>query len=332
MLLSSLLKQHGVRFALSIAIILLMLLHISGGLPLGFVQKLENFSYDMRLNFLMPRTQDNRIVIVDIDEKSLKEQGRWPWGRDKTANLVNQLFDYYQINTLGFDVVFAEKDESSGLKNLERMQQQYFNGYANFASALQAIKPMLDYDQTFANSLKNRKVVLGYFFNNTNINRVGQLPSPTFDSGSFGRNPIDFVEAAGYGANLPMIQNAALAAGHFNPEPDADGISRKITVLIKYGNQYYDSLAIAVARAYFDNAPLKAEFASVGVSHQYAGLESFNSAGRQIPVDDKVAMLIPYRGLQGSFQYVSATDVMNKKVSPASLKKKLYWWAQPRKA
>ena len=72
MLLSSLLKQHGVRFALSIAIILLMLLHISGGLPLGFVQKLENFSYDMRLNFLMPRIQDNRIVIVDIDEKSLK--------------------------------------------------------------------------------------------------------------------------------------------------------------------------------------------------------------------------------------------------------------------
>jgi len=323
MLLSSLLKQHGVRFALSIAIILLMLLHISGGLPLGFVQKLENFSYDMRLNFLMPRTQDNRIVIVDIDEKSLKEQGRWPWGRDKTANLVNQLFDYYHINTLGFDVVFAEKDESSGLKNLERMQQQYFNGDANFANALQAIKPILDYDQTFANSLKKRKVVLGYFFNNTNTNRVGQLPSPTFDAGSFGRNNIDFVEAAGYGANLPLIQNAALAAGHFNPEPDADGISRKITVLIKFGHQYYDSLAIAVARAYFDNAPLKAEFANLGVSQQYAGLESFSLAGKQIPVDDKVAMLIPYRGLQGSFQYVSATDVINKRVSPASLKNKI---------
>ncbi|MES2546201.1 MAG: adenylate/guanylate cyclase domain-containing protein [Pseudomonadota bacterium] len=323
MLLSSLLKQHGVRFALSIAIILLMLLHISGGLPLGFIQKLENFSYDMRLNFLMPRTHDNRIVIVDIDEKSLKEQGRWPWGRDKSAQLVNQLFGYYQINTLGFDVVFAEKDESSGLKNLERMQQQYFNGDANFAKALQAVKPMLDYDQTFADSLKNRNVVLGYFFNNTDINRVGQLPGATFGAGSFGRKPIDFVEAAGYGANLSLLQNAALTAGHFNPEPDADGISRKITVLIKHNNQYYDALAVAVVRAYFDNAPLKAEFASLGVSQQYAGLESFSLAGRQIPVDDKVAMLIPYRGLQGSFTYVSATDVINKKVPPAILKNKI---------
>lgn len=323
MFLSKLLKQHGMRFALSIAIIVLVLLHISGGLTIGFIQKLENFSYDMRLNLLMPRTLDNRVVIVDIDEKSLKEQGRWPWGRDKSAQLVNQLFDYYHINTLGFDVVFAEKDESSGLKNLERMQQQYFKSDAQFASALEKIKPQLDYDQTFADSLKNRNVVLGYFFNNTDENRVGLLPKPTFGHNSFGAKSIDFVEAAGYGANLTVLQNAALTAGHFNPEPDTDGISRKVSVLIKHNHQYYDALAIAVARAYFNNAPLKAEFASLGVSKKYAGLESFNLAGKEIPVDDKVAMLIPYRGLQGSFQYVSATDVINQKVPLASLKDKI---------
>ena len=100
-------KQHGVRFTLSLVIIVLMLLHVSNVLPLSFVHKLENFSYDVRLNLLMPNTLDNRIVIVDIDEKSLLEQGRWPWGRDKIAQLVNQLFDTYHINTLGFDVVFA---------------------------------------------------------------------------------------------------------------------------------------------------------------------------------------------------------------------------------
>ncbi len=314
MFLSTLLKQHGVRFALSLAIIVIILLHISGGLTLNFVQKLENFSYDFRLNLLMPRTLDKRIVIVDIDEKSLKEQGRWPWARDKSAQLVNQLFAHYHINTLGFDVVFAEKDESSGLKNLERMQQQYFKDDANFANALRAIKPQLDYDQTFANSLKNRTVVLGYFFNNTDINRVGELPRATFKAGSFENKPIDFVEAAGYGANLAILQDAALTAGHFNPEPDADGISRKVSVLIEYNGQYYDALAIAVARAYFKNARLTAEFPNLGVSQDYAGLESFSLAGRQIPVDDEVAMLIPYRGMQGSFQYVSATDVMNNRV------------------
>ena len=323
MFLTTLFKQHGMRFALSVVIIVLVLLHVSGAITLGFIHKLENFSYDMRLNLLMPRTLDNRIVIVDIDEKSLKEQGRWPWGRDKSADLVNQLFEHYQINTLGFDVVFAEKDESSGLKNLEYMQQHYFKDDANFSKALQQIRPQLDYDQTFANSIKNRKVVLGYFFNNTVINRVGELPAATFEADSFANKPIMFVEAAGYGANLPILQSAAFTAGHFNPEPDADGISRKISVLIKYNNQYYDALAIAVARAYFNKAILKAEFANLGTNDDYAGLESFNLAGKRIPVDDSVSMLIPYRGMQGSFQYVSATDVINKKVPLDVLKNKI---------
>ena len=114
---SALVKQHAASFALSLGVIMLMLLHASHVMPLGFIDKLENYTYDMRLNLLMPNTIDKRIVIVDIDEKSLVEQGRWPWGRDKMARLVNQLFATYEINTLGFDVVFAEKDESSGLKN-----------------------------------------------------------------------------------------------------------------------------------------------------------------------------------------------------------------------
>src|SRR6478609_737872 len=112
-----LISRHGVRFGLSIAIIILMLLNASGALPLAAIKRLENFTYDVRLNMLMPNKLDERIVIIDIDEKSLKQEGRWPWGRNKLADLVNKLFDEYHINVLGFDVVFAEKDESSGLKS-----------------------------------------------------------------------------------------------------------------------------------------------------------------------------------------------------------------------
>ena len=78
----SIIKQHRVSFALSLLIIMLMLLHASDRMPLQFVHKLESFSYDSMLRLLMPNKIDNRIVIVDIDEKSLIEQGRWPWGRD----------------------------------------------------------------------------------------------------------------------------------------------------------------------------------------------------------------------------------------------------------
>ena len=323
MQLISIIKQHRLRFMLSLAVIVLMLLHVSDALPQKFIQKLENYSYDVRLNWLMPNTVDNRIVIVDIDEKSLLEQGRWPWPRNKMATLMNRLFDTYHINTLGFDVVFAEKDESSGLKNLELMQQQYLKDDSSFADALVKIKPQLDYDALFAESFKNRKVVLGYYFkNNGDVSHVGQLPQASFPAESFGDNAPAFTEATGYGANLLALQQAALAAGHFNPQPDADGISRKIAVLIQYNGQYYDSLAVAVAQAYLQKG-LQAKFASVGASDDYAGLESLMLGSKRIPVDADVATLIPYRGVQGSFQYVSASDVLNNKVRLETLKNKI---------
>ena len=57
------------------------------------LQRLDDIMYDARLRATMPRTLDKRIVIVDIDEKNLAEVGRWPWGRDKLAVLVQELLD-----------------------------------------------------------------------------------------------------------------------------------------------------------------------------------------------------------------------------------------------
>src|SRR5947208_3008897 len=119
MSLPELLTRHGIRIGLSLTVLLIALLNVSGILHLDFVSRLENFTYDLRLNLMMPGKQDQRIVIVDIDEKSLKEQGHWPWPRNKLAALNNQLFDHYHIKVLGADVVFPEVDESSGLKSLE---------------------------------------------------------------------------------------------------------------------------------------------------------------------------------------------------------------------
>ena len=317
-------KKHGISFALSLAVVLLMLLNASNVLPLRFIDRLENFSYDLRLNLMMPRGIDERIVIVDIDEKSLKEQGRWPWPRDVLATLMDQLFDRYQINTLGFDVVFAEKDESSGLKNLEWMQQLYLKDDVNFAEALKKIKPSLDYDQIFANSIKNRKVVLGYYFQTSGDNiQVGQLPQEIFSANNFQQQDIGAVEASGYGANLAVLQKNALSAGHFNPDPDIDGITRKISVLIKYGDRYYEALSTAVARAYLQNSAMQAEFGGDSLDEGYSELEAFRLAGKRIPVDANVGMLVPYRGVQGSFNYVSASDVLNNKVPLKSLKNKI---------
>ncbi len=323
MRLFSAIKQHRVSFAISVAVIALMLLNATDRLPLQFIHKLENYSYDARLKLLMPNTIDKRIVIVDIDEKSLIEQGRWPWGRDKIALLVNQLFSTYQINTLGFDVVFAEKDESAGLKNLEWLQKNDLKDDTRFVSALNNIKPMLDYDQRLANSFKNRSVVLGYYFHTSgDTHHVGQLPPAALTAGTFEQN-IGFTAAGGFGANLAVLQNSALDAGHFNPNPDEDGITRKVSMLIKYNDQLYSSLSLAVARAYLQNAPMGYHLATSSIGTGYSAIEYLQLADKRVPVDDEVATLIPYRGAQNSFQYVSASDVLNNKVPLETLKNKI---------
>jgi adenylate cyclase len=57
----------------------------------------------------MPNTVDKRIIILDIDKKSLMQESHWPWRRDKLADLVDILFDYYGAKLVGFDVFFLKK-------------------------------------------------------------------------------------------------------------------------------------------------------------------------------------------------------------------------------
>lgn len=114
-------RQHVQRISLGLLILFTLLLHTAGLIELGWMHRFETYSYDLRLQATMPGGVDRRIVIVDIDDKSLNEQGQWPWPRNKLALMVDQLFDRYKINVLGFDVLFAEPDHSSGIRTLEEL-------------------------------------------------------------------------------------------------------------------------------------------------------------------------------------------------------------------
>ena len=321
MKLLELIRRHLTRIVISFAVLLVFLANTMGLIHIGFIDRMENLAYDVRLNVMMPNTVDPRIVIVDIDERSLLEQGRWPWSRNQLALMIDKLFDEYKIRVLGFDVVFAEKDESSGLKTLEKIGSEYFRSDTTFNKTLEKVRPSLDFDQLFADSLKGRSVVLGYYFRHgdSKSGSVGQLPAPAFAAGSFDNENIPFVRADAYGANLPVLQKNAAAGGHFDPIVDRDGISRRIPMVEEFQGALYESLSLAVARTALGIPKVEAGFVSDVTGENYAGLEWLQLGERRIPVDERVAALIPFRGRQGSFPYVSATDVLNGKVDPQVL-------------
>ena len=324
--------KHWRRIAVTLLPLAFALLHAAGIARIDVLQRLEDIIYDARLRATMPGTLDPRIVIVDIDEKSLAELGRWPWSRNKLAALTDELFGHQQIALLGFDVVFAEPDESSGLKQLTALSQNEFREFSAFTEKLQTMRGALDYDAMFAAALSQHPVVLGYYVTSDREGRTsGMLPAPVMAQNVLQGRPPVFTSFNGYGANIESLARAAPVAGFFNTIAEADGVVRTIPLVAEVKDQFHESLSLAMFRRLAGSPTVTAEFSRERyLSRNAHGLENIllNRGDRvhAIPVDKRGAILIPYRGPGGvnggSFRYVSAADVLARRLPEGSLKGK----------
>ena len=322
--------QRIIRLALSALILVLLLLNTSGILYYQFVDQLENWTYDARLNFTRPNTLDERIVIVDIDENSLEAVGRWPWGRDKLATIIDNLFTHYQSSVVSFDIVFAEKDQSSGLKIFEGLAKNELRNNPEYLATLEKIRPSLEFDSIFANSLINKKVVMGFYFKpvvpENESSETGSLPLSVMEIDELWSKRLPIKKPEGYGGNLEILQNSALTGGFFdNPYVDADGVFRRVPLLQSYGGRLYSSLALATVQTYLEAPRVELIVETEGKKNgeDYFALEDVKIGNYLIPVDANAAVYVPFRGLKGSFPYVSAHKVLNREVDPELLKDKI---------
>ena len=327
-------KKHLARFIIGIIVVLVFLAHAISlwGLRLPLLDNLEAIVYDTRLRLTMPQTVDPRIVILNIDEKSLSEreqggEGRWPWPRDRVGLLMDKLFDRYEVAVVGFDVVFAERDESSGIRVLERLSEHELRDVAPFQTVLRQLKPQLDYDDIFARKMQGRPVVMGYVLlekDAATLQKKGTLPAPVLTAKSFVGRSVATTSWSGYTANLDVLQKAAASGGHLNADPDSDGIFRRVPMLAEYDGAYYEPLSLAVVRVLLGAPPVVAIAPDQAVVPQdYLDLEWLQVGPVRIPVDDRATALVPYRGHKGSFRYFSIVDVLNERVDPGELKGKI---------
>ena len=312
-----------IRMGIGVALTLALVAHEADWYQYRFVQQLELWAYDARLRLFMPKTLDPRIVILDIDEKSLNAEGRWPWSRDKVALMVRQLFERYEIRVLGFDVAFAEPDTSSGLASLEKLGQNELRGHPEFQTFLQQARQTLDYDRIFADEIAKYPVVLGFFLGGK-TDKSGELPLPTFIERSLGDPNWQFIHnlATGYSGNIGQLQKQATAAGHLYPSLDFDGVTRRVPIFMKYGEGYYEALSFAIARTYLGNVPARIRVLPPTVDN-LATIPWVDIGDIRIPLDDRMSALVPYRGASGVYRYVSATDVMRGVLPADELREKI---------
>lgn len=278
------------------------------------IKSFEQDLYDIRLRSTLSGEIDPRIVIVDIDEKSLAVVGRWPWSRATIAQLIQQMFDRYGITLAGFDMVFSEPDTRVELEQVRTLLENVAE-----ISDRDALIEQLNPDRKLAGELAKWPVTMGYLFSqSSNAPAIGQ-PTRAVTINAEDLISLPIPRATGVISSLSELQLSAASGGFFdNPLVDSDGVFRRIALLQRYKDQYYPALSLALLLELFGEQRVHAlvEADSTG---QMFGLTALDVAGLEIPVDEQGAMLVPYRGGQGSFTYISAVDILNGMADPKAL-------------
>jgi adenylate cyclase len=221
---------------------------------------------------------------------------------------MDTLFDHYEIQVLGFDMVFAEKDESSGLSILEDLAAREFKGDRKFADTYARYAKQLKYDEQFAKSLEGRNIVLGFVFENGI--QVNSVPK---SQGGFDEDVVKHFtipHPQGYIGNIDLLNEQAASSGFFdNPAVDNDGVFRRVPVLQEYDGNLFPSLALETARLAMGGPDIQ-----FGIRDQggLLAIQDFQLGDVSIPLDLQGNVLVPYRGRQGSFPYLSIVDILNK--------------------
>lgn len=301
-------KRYLIRLLASLTLVTVMVLVTLGEVSAPAVQQFEKWLYDVRIRMTAEGGQDERIVVIALDEKSLSAEGQFPWTRDKLAVMVDRLYAS-GVTVVGFDVVFPERDMSHDLETLRLLGAED----DQFMGKLEALAPGLNRDAVFGNAIAGGQSVLAYYFilDESQAFELGELPMAAFDVNETMADRLFLPNAVGFTSNVPELMAGAWSAGFIsNPLIDNDGIVRRTPLLHRYGSAAYESFALAMAATVLNDIALPVFVDTPLMMEGYPPLEAVEIGERRIPLDAQGAVLVPYRGGAGSYRYISATDVI----------------------
>jgi len=293
----------------------------------GWLTFLDYKVYDVLLRQRPKPPLSGRVVVVDVDEKTLAEVGQWPWPRYQTALLLGRL-KQYGAAAVGMDMVFSEPDQTSP----ERIRRQLgaLGVEMDFTGLPEGLR---DNDRLLAENLAGGPFVLGYFFTFTREQNAAArddcaLPPPRLTvrrAPGATDMPLQLSQAEAAVCPLPELTRSGRWAGFFNSFPDQDNIVRWVPLAIAYKGSPYPSLAVAtLMRAFGDKGGvLFAEPNPYGGQDISLRLDLGELGMHSIPLDRQGRVLLDYRGPSRTFPYISASDVMQGRVPAEELAGKI---------
>lgn len=281
----------------------------------SFMERLDNLGYDLQLrtHILTKNPQPNdAVAIIDIDDKSLKTEGRWPWPRSKVADLVDKLHEQ-GVAVIAFDVFFSEQENNIAESVLDKLKHNNLLD-TSVASVLQKNRELFDEDKILSKSLANTTSILAIGFV-PRTESANELPPPLLTLEPKDSNQLYIMHGNGYISNIPILQTSAKLGGFINIFPDSDGIIRHAPLMMKYNGNVYPSLALQAVISFL-NQPIEL---ITPAYHDTIKLEGIKIGSTIIPTDETGQALIPFIGKSYTFPYYSATDVLKNKLPKDTL-------------
>jgi PAS domain S-box-containing protein len=244
---------------------------------------------DLLAGWAGPGEPSGRVVIVEIDEKSLAQFGRWPWPRDLVSLIARSILDH-GASLVVLDMMFPQEDRST---------TRTTEGFGRARSGTN--------DEVLAEALSGKPAVVGYAFRfdrdtaGPSACSVASLPlavaSPKDPWGAA------FFHATGAVCSVPAISRAAAANGFLNAAPDSDGKTRRIPLVIESGGRYYPSLALAALNVY---RPVS----TMLLATDAGGARRLRLDRQAVPLEGPSFLRLRFRGARRSFAYVPVADVL----------------------
>ncbi len=238
---------------------------------------------------LQPRVyQSLPVKIIDIDDKSLKKIGQWPWSRTVISQLITNLRNA-GATTIGFDVVFAEADKTS-LQNILPLWKNILSE-SELKDLQNKLANVPTYDEAMAKVIKDNKVVLGFSFIQQTNDIQPVIKSGISISGSSPENTL--LNYPGAVKNLDLFEQVAAGNGSFNIIPEIDSIVRRLPLVYYAKGHYYPSLVLELLRVMQGGSNVIIKTQQISADKPII-IESVRVGDIVIPTDEEGNLLVYY--------------------------------------
>jgi adenylate cyclase len=275
------------------------------------LQQLRNLTFDSYQR-LKPRVYNpaSPVVIAAIDEKSLDKFGQWPWSRATLARITDRLTGLGAV-AIAFDVVFAEPDRTSPTAVAANLpaDPQYDGARAQLAS-------LPDPDAAFAAALARAPSVLAFAYSDDA--QLKARPPIDYDYsvtviGPEGAKPAVLAQVRGgaYAAlPLPQLMEAAHGLGEIQAgEPDIDGVVRRIPLVVRVGEELFNTFAGDVLRIGVGGQTAQVKVTADGF------IDRMRIGEAILPVNERGELLLYDTGLEPR-RRISLADLFDSSLDP----------------